>query len=95
MTTSDFLLDGAEPRCREGFCFILQEPACGRRVLSGIQPSGQLHLGNLFGAIDQHIAAQAHNTCMFFIAGYHALTTQRTVLGESPKLGGTPSRRWW
>lgn len=57
--------------------FVLTQPCRGRRVLSGIQPSGALHLGNLYGAIDQHITAQQDNQCLFFIADYHALTTQR------------------
>ena len=44
--------------------------------LSGIQPSGQLHLGNYFGAIRQHIASQeVSGEHFFFIADYHALTT--------------------
>ena len=47
------------------------------RILSGIQPSGALHLGNYFGAIRQFLALQAENECYFFIASYHALTTQR------------------
>jgi tryptophanyl-tRNA synthetase len=46
-----------------------------KRVLSGIQPSGKLHLGNYFGAIKQHIALQDEAQCFFFIADYHALTT--------------------
>ena len=46
------------------------------RVLSGIQPSGQLHLGNYFGAIRQHVALQDDgNECYYFIANYHALTS--------------------
>ncbi len=45
------------------------------RVLSGIQPSGKLHLGNYFGAMKQHIALQAEHECFFFVANYHALTT--------------------
>ncbi len=46
--------------------------------LSGIQPSGQLHLGNYFGAISQHIASQeVQGEHFFFIADYHALTTSR------------------
>lgn len=45
------------------------------RVLSGIQPSGQLHLGNYFGAMKQHIELQAEHECFFFIANYHTLTT--------------------
>lgn len=49
------------------------------RVLSGVQPSGSLHLGNYFGAIQQHIALQDEfpGECFFFIADYHALTTLR------------------
>jgi tryptophanyl-tRNA synthetase len=45
------------------------------RILSGVQPSGKLHLGNYFGAIRQHIALQEEGECFFFIADYHALTT--------------------
>ncbi len=45
------------------------------RILSGVQPSGKLHLGNYFGAIRQHIALQEEGDCFFFIADYHALTT--------------------
>jgi len=45
------------------------------RVLSGIQPSGTLHLGNYFGAIKQHIELQAEHECFFFVANYHSLTT--------------------
>ena len=45
------------------------------RVLSGIQPSGRLHIGNYFGAMRQHIELQEGNDCFFFIADYHALTS--------------------
>jgi tryptophanyl-tRNA synthetase len=45
------------------------------RVLSGIQPSGKLHLGNYLGAMTQHLAAQHEHECFFFIANYHSLTT--------------------
>lgn len=47
------------------------------RVLSGIQPSGALHLGNYFGAIRQHIELQTSHPgqAIYFIADYHALTT--------------------
>ena len=45
------------------------------RVLSGIQPSGRLHIGNYFGAMRQHIQMQQDNECFFFIADYHALTS--------------------
>ena len=46
------------------------------RVLTGIQPSGRLHLGNYLGAIRQSVAPQERaDDCFFFIADYHALTT--------------------
>ncbi len=50
-------------------------PETPKTYLSGVQPSGDLHLGNYFGAIRQHIAAQ--DNAYYFIADYHALTTQR------------------
>ncbi len=47
------------------------------RILSGVQPSGRLHLGNYFGAIQQHLALQEDpaNECYYFVADYHSLTT--------------------
>jgi len=45
------------------------------RVLSGVQPSGTLHIGNYFGAIRQHLELQHKHECLFFIANYHTLTT--------------------
>src|SRR4029079_11994876 len=47
------------------------------RILSGVTPSGKLHLGNYFGAIKQHIALQEIPNAerFYFIADYHALTT--------------------
>ncbi|HEV2950024.1 MAG TPA: tryptophan--tRNA ligase [Gemmataceae bacterium] len=45
------------------------------RILSGVQPSGKLHLGNYFGAVKQHIALQNEGLCFYFIADYHAMTT--------------------
>lgn len=47
------------------------------RVLSGMQPSGNPHLGNYLGAMKQHIEMQKGNECFYFIADYHALTTTR------------------
>src|SRR5919199_1838267 len=46
-----------------------------KRILSGIQPTGKLHLGNYFGAIRQHIALQDEGECFYFIADYHSMTT--------------------
>ncbi|MFA5865809.1 MAG: tryptophan--tRNA ligase [Phycisphaerae bacterium] len=45
------------------------------RVLSGIQPSGKLHIGNYFGAMKQHLELQKDNESLYFIANYHALTS--------------------
>ncbi|MGE4285350.1 MAG: tryptophan--tRNA ligase [Phycisphaerae bacterium] len=45
------------------------------RILSGIQPSGRLHIGNYFGAMRQHLQLQHENECFYFIAEYHALTS--------------------
>jgi tryptophanyl-tRNA synthetase len=45
------------------------------RVLSGIQPSGRLHIGNYFGAMRQHLQLQAENESFYFIADYHAMTS--------------------
>jgi tryptophanyl-tRNA synthetase len=47
------------------------------RILSGIQPSGALHIGNYFGAIRQYIALQEGNQAYYFVADYHALTSVR------------------
>ncbi|MDR1761354.1 MAG: tryptophan--tRNA ligase [Bacteroidales bacterium] len=44
-------------------------------VLSGIRPTGNLHLGNYFGALRNFIKMQNEYNCYFFIADYHSLTT--------------------
>ncbi len=46
-----------------------------KRILSGIQSSGTLHIGNYFGAIKQYIELQHEGDALYFIANYHALTT--------------------
>lgn len=46
-----------------------------QRVLSGMQPSGRLHLGNLLGALDNWRKLQEDNECFFFVADWHALST--------------------
>ena len=40
-----------------------------------MRSTGKIHLGNYFGAIRQHIALQDEGECFYFIADYHALTT--------------------
>jgi len=44
------------------------------RVLSGIQPTGPIHIGNYLGAVKQWLKLQEKNECVFFIADLHALT---------------------
>ena len=46
-----------------------------KRILTGIQPTGTLHLGNYFGAMLPAIALQEEGEAFYFIADYHALTT--------------------
>lgn len=46
-------------------------------VVSGIQPSGTLHLGNYFGALRQHIELHKQYEAYYFIVNYHAMTTMR------------------
>lgn len=47
-------------------------------VVSGIRPTGNLHLGNYFGALKNFISMQNEHDCYFFIADYHSLTTHPT-----------------
>jgi len=46
-----------------------------KTVLSGIRPTGNLHLGNYYGAMVNFLKMQEENKCFFFIADWHALTT--------------------
>ncbi len=48
------------------------------KILSGIRPTGNLHLGNYFGAVRNFLRLQEENDCFFFIADYHSLTTHPT-----------------
>ena len=45
------------------------------RVLSGMQPSGLMHLGNLLGALENWKTLQVQHECFFFVADWHALST--------------------
>jgi len=74
------------------------------RILSGVQPSGNLHIGNYFGAIRQFVELQgeAANDCYYFIADLHAMTSirdgnelranSRLVATDFLALGLDPSR---
>src|ERR1041385_6797956 len=46
-----------------------------KRVLSGMQPSGLLHLGNYLGALENWKNLQTEFECYFFVADWHALST--------------------
>ena len=69
-------------------------------VLSGIRPTGQLHLGNYFGALRNFVRMQYDAKCYFFIADYHAMTTHtdpahlhdhvKTILSEYLAAGINP-----
>ncbi len=69
-------------------------------VLSGIRSTGNLHLGNYFGAVKNFIRMQHENRCFFFVADFHSLTTHptphdlhqnvRTVLSEYLAAGLDP-----
>ncbi len=47
------------------------------RFLSGIQTSGELHIGNYFGALRQHIGFQEKGEALYFLADYHSMTSVR------------------
>jgi tryptophanyl-tRNA synthetase len=51
-------------------------------VLSGIQPSGKLHVGNLIGALQNWVNIQDDYECYYFIADWHALTSQYADTSE-------------
>ncbi|MFP3867506.1 MAG: tryptophan--tRNA ligase [Desulfobacteraceae bacterium] len=46
-----------------------------KRILSGMRPTGKLHLGNLHGALDNWVKLQDEYQCFYFVADWHALTT--------------------
>jgi len=55
-----------------------------KRVLSGIQPTGVLHIGNYLGSLKHFVELQNKFDCFFFIADYHSITEQYNPL-EKPK----------
>ena len=50
-------------------------------VLSGIRPTGNLHIGNYYGAVTSFVKLQKKYKCFFFIADWHSLTTSPTPEG--------------
>lgn len=53
-----------------------------QRVLSGMRPTGQLHLGHYYGVLKNWVRLQHEYRCFFFVADWHALTTEY----ENPKI---------
>ncbi len=49
------------------------------RILTGLQPSGKLHVGNYFGAMEPAVRLQEQGEAFYFIANYHAMTTVRNA----------------
>jgi tryptophanyl-tRNA synthetase len=54
---------------------MTNNPTTKKRVLSGMRPTGKLHLGNYVGALANWVKLQETHECFFFIADWHALTT--------------------
>jgi hypothetical protein len=60
--------------------------AANKRVLSGMRPTGQLHLGHYHGVLKNWVQLQHEFECFFFVADWHALTTSYEdtgIIGES------------
>ncbi len=53
-----------------------------RRILSGMRPTGRLHLGNLVGALQNWIELQEQYECHYFVADWHMLTTHYAEVSE-------------
>jgi tryptophanyl-tRNA synthetase len=62
-------------RDRQHYCKHVSSPAPARRVLSGMRPTGRLHLGNYHGALRNWVELQYQYHCFFFVADWHMLTT--------------------
>ncbi|MGP8161166.1 MAG: tryptophan--tRNA ligase [Candidatus Dormibacteria bacterium] len=56
------------------------------RVLSGMQPTGRMHLGNYLGALRNWVRLQDDHDCVFFVADYHALTTVTDTASIQPAI---------
>ena len=64
------------PRARDAAAGThVSSPAPARRVLSGMRPTGRLHLGNYHGALRNWVELQYQYECFFFVADWHMLTT--------------------
>src|SRR5215510_5554178 len=57
--------------------------ARSERVLSGMRPTGNLHLGNYLGALDNWVKLQHEYDCFYFVANWHVLTTDAPASAQS------------
>ncbi len=55
-------------------------------ILSGIRPTGNLHIGNYYGAVKNFLRLQEEHNCYFFIADYHSLTTHQATANLNAKV---------
>jgi hypothetical protein len=62
-----------------------------QRVLSGMRPTGKLHLGNYFGALKNWEEMQRTYDCFFFVADWHALTTDYGDTAQIRETGWPPA----
>ncbi len=53
-----------------------------KRILSGMRPTGKLHLGNYYGALANWVRLQQDYECFYFVADWHALTTEYEEAGS-------------
>jgi tryptophanyl-tRNA synthetase len=60
-------------------------PGSRARVLSGMRPTGKLHLGNYLGALDNWVRLQDDYDCFYFVANWHALTSDYSHAKEIPE----------
>lgn len=63
----------------------MSEPASRARVLTGYRPTGPLHVGHWFGNIQNMLTLQAEHDAYFFLADWHALTTDYDRTAELPQ----------
>src|ERR1700675_4351277 len=64
------------------------------RVLSGMRPTGALHLGHYHGVLKNWIKLQSEHPCLFFVADWHALTTDYEKLGVLQEVGSDMVIDW-
>ena len=66
-----------------------------KRVFSGVQPTGNIHLGNYLGALKQFVELQEDNECIYCIVDEHAITVPQDPKEEAYfGCGGTLFGRW-